>query len=60
MNGTDLKNYRVNSLHMTQEELAELLDVTVRTISATETRTTEISIILERALATIKPKLISQ
>lgn len=54
MTGQELKQFRERQLRMTQEELAEQLGVTTRTISATENRKGTISVLMARALRTVK------
>lgn len=55
MTGDELKKFRERQLRMTQEELAEQLGITTRTLSAHENSKAAISVIMTRAVKTVTP-----
>ena len=55
MTGAELKRFRERQLRMTQEELAEQLGVTVRTLSANENKEGAVSVLMARAVKTVSP-----
>lgn len=55
MTGKELKRFRERQLRMTQEELAEQLGLTARTLSAHENSDEAISVLLARAVKTVIP-----